>query len=257
MADPAKPLDPNRPGQPGEYAPTEADADLTRQLRAALAPLDILGLRAEVRRGVAHLRGVVRSNRLRDEVETAARDIPGITGLISGIAVEPAWPGDTMAPEDLEPLLGAEDELSGITTVPGTEPDLNQTVWTNDPAAAADGSEPYYPPTDPVVRPISRDDGDLEVVGGFASGALDSPIEEINVLPQFRRGDEEIAAEVAQALREDAETSDLNVEIRVRRGIVILRGRVNSLDEAEAAEQVAGNVPDVREVREEFDIDGM
>jgi osmotically-inducible protein OsmY len=257
MADPAKPLGPDRPGQPGEYRPTEADVDLTGRLRAALAPLDILGLRAEVRRGVAHLRGVVRSNRLRDEVESTARDVPGITGLVSGIAVETAWPGDSMAPEDLEPLLGAEDEFSGITTVPGTEPDLNQTNWTNDPAAAADGNEPYYAPTDPIVRPIPRDDGDLEIVGGFASGSLDSPIEEVNVLPQFRRGDEEIAAEVARALQEDAETSDLNVEVRVRRGVVILRGQVNSLDEAEAAEQVAANVPDVREVREEFDVAGM
>jgi osmotically-inducible protein OsmY len=112
--------------------------------------------------------------------------------------------------------------------------------------------EPVFAPTDPLTRMGSRG---LEVLGGFAATSMDEVAEEGHeVGGEHLRGDEEIADDVRRELREDAMTTDLALHVVVLEGVVYLRGRVASLDEAEAAEEVAGRVPGVVEVREKLDV---
>jgi osmotically-inducible protein OsmY len=59
---------------------------------------------------------------------------------------------------------------------------------------------------------------------------------------------------VLNAIRNDAYTTDLDIDVTVENGIVYLRGRVNSLDDVEQAEEVAGSVEGVVDVEEELEI---
>lgn len=233
------------------------DRDLTAALRAALGPLELVGLQPEVRDGIAYLEGTVATPLQRDRAEELARGVPGIRGVVNELVVERVSPTDTPRMLELEPVADVDVELEGLGTIPGTEPDLNLTLGTNDPAEAADGSEPYYPPTDPVVKPAPRKKGDIRIVGGFARDSMDLPIEPEDYPARLQRGDDEIAADVKLALEEDAATTDLDVWVAVRRGVVHLRGRVKSIEDAELAEEVASRVPGVVEVREELDVEGL
>ena len=67
-------------------------------------------------------------------------------------------------------------------------------------------------------------------------------------------GDEAMADLVRQELREDAATTDLEIRVVVRDGVVHLHGTVTDLDDADAAEEVASRIPGVREVSEELDV---
>jgi hypothetical protein len=111
---------------------------------------------------------------------------------------------------------------------------------------------PYFPPTDPVVRPSDDPEG-LEVVGGFAPTAMDDPETETGVFPNT---DDDLAEAVRRELIVDAATADLAGRIRVfaRNGVVVLRGAVETLADAEEVEAVAGRVEGVVEVREELDV---
>jgi len=111
---------------------------------------------------------------------------------------------------------------------------------------ASDGDEVYIPPTDPVVTTDSH--GQAQILGGFAISSTD----EIAVprSSDGQLGDEAIAETVRQELREDAATTDLQVEVEVNAGIVVLRGTVSDLDDVDNAEAVAARVPGVVEVQE-------
>ena len=151
----------------------------------------------------------------------------------------------------------ADYDVPGASVYSGTEDELNDDIGTTDPSEAADGEEPYYPPTDPVVRPVRRTEGDLEITGGFSTGSLDRPIEADPPPERLRDGDDEIARRVRTALREDAATTDLPIKVVVRDGVAYLRGTVESLEDVEQAEAVAGQVEGVVEVQEELDIEGL
>lgn len=235
----------------------DVDPDLTAKLHAAIAPFDVIGLRAEARSGVAYLRGLVASHVIREQVEYAVLEVPGIRGLISGLVVDSETPRDMLLAADLEPLLGSPEEVAGIPTIPGTEPEFNKTIGTTDSAMAADGSDVFYPPTDPVVRPIGRNSGDLEIVGGWSAGSLDSPISAEDRPTHYARGDEEVEEDVKRALGEDSATTDLDIRVLVRGGVVFLFGRVGSIEDADLAEEVAGRVDGVSEVREELEVAGL
>jgi osmotically-inducible protein OsmY len=70
----------------------------------------------------------------------------------------------------------------------------------------------------------------------------------------MKLNDDEIAENVLNAIRNDAYTTDLDIDVTVENGIVYLRGRVNSLDDVEQAEEVAGSVEGVVDVEEELEI---
>lgn len=132
------------------------------------------------------------------------------------------------------------------------DPDFTGDVGTTDSQVAAEGAEPYFPPTDPVVRPSDDPEG-LEVVGGFAESALDEPETATGVFPNT---DDDLADAVRRELAEDSATADLAPLIRVtaRNGVVTLRGAVETIEDAEEVEAVAGRVEGVAEVREELDV---
>ena len=65
-------------------------------------------------------------------------------------------------------------------------------------------------------------------------------------------GDDALAETVRLAQRRDASTAGPAVPVRVRDGVVRLRGTVDRPEDAENAEAVAAGVPGVREVVEEL-----
>lgn len=119
----------------------------------------------------------------------------------------------------------------------------------DDPAAEPDTA--YFPPTDPVIGQEYA--GDLEVVNGFAATSDDDVVEQASTDGAI--GDEELTDTIRRELRRDASTHDLAIHVRVRGGVARLTGVVPSLEDAENAEDVAGRVPGVQEVREELDIE--
>lgn len=111
----------------------------------------------------------------------------------------------------------------------------------------AEGGEPAFPPTDPVLSPEGR------LIGGFAKTSMDS----VAVAPSTldaRPGDEAMADAVRRELREDASTTGLLVYVEVRGGVAFLRGRVDGLEDADNAADVASRVRGVRQVVEHLTI---
>ena len=91
------------------------------------------------------------------------------------------------------------------------------------------------------------------MLGGFSASSMDEVEPEASTLDrQF--GDEAIADAIRRELREDAATTELQIDVLVRDGIVRLRGSVPTLDDADNAEAVASRVAGVREVVEELDV---
>jgi hypothetical protein len=143
---------------------------------------------------------------------------------------------------DLDPSWRVESE----------EPDFADSPGTTDIIEAIEEGEPYFPPTDPPVRPDRLDNAGM--LGGFAATSLEEPTDDVDHPIRLLTNDEEIAERVRYALAADAYTTDLNIEVEVNNGTVYLTGRVASLEEAEQAEQVAGDVAGVEEVEENLEI---
>ena len=183
--------------------------------------------------------------------------------------------GDAAAPSGRAEVIDEESDLTtsphsldGADTAPAdadVEPSLVDQELLTDPVAAvggpddsadpvADGDEVYVPPTDPVVQPGRH--GDVTVLGGFSPSAGEE-IRPRRSASDGQIGDEAIVDAVQSALRHDAATTDLAIEVTVERGIVRLRGTVPGLEDAEAAEEVAGRVEGVKDVVEELQIAGL
>lgn len=147
---------------------------------------------------------------------------------------------------------------------PNVSPDVSSDVGTTFPREAVagpwtpeEGDRPYFPPTDPVVKPNPASTQGLDVLGGMEPTAMDDVGlvggQEIGVMP----GDDQVHAAVVRELREDAMTTDLLLQVLVRDGDVTLRGRVSSLEESEAALEVAGRVEGVGNVLDEIAVEGL
>jgi osmotically-inducible protein OsmY len=67
-------------------------------------------------------------------------------------------------------------------------------------------------------------------------------------------GDEAIADTIRRELREDAATTDFDIEVSVNRGVVRIRGTVPTLDDAESVEEIAFRVEGVVDVYDELKI---
>lgn len=109
----------------------------------------------------------------------------------------------------------------------------------------AESDDVYFPPTDPVVGLDIH--GRVEVVGGFSPTAMEA----VEVEPSSEDplpGDEALADAIRRELRADALTTALNLEVRVRQGVVYLRGKVPGPEDADYAAEVASRVPGVAEV---------
>jgi len=114
-------------------------------------------------------------------------------------------------------------------------------VGTSDVIESVRDAEPYTPPIDPPVLPGGRDG--IHVATGFGTSA-----EEVSVLEDVPRGDEDIREEVMMVLSQDSLTSQYRLQVAVRNGIVHVVGLVTSTEDAEYAAAMIDNLPGVIEV---------
>jgi BON domain-containing protein len=137
-----------------------------------------------------------------------------------------------------------------IDDIPDSEIEIepfNAPVET-DPTEAVEEAEPYFPPTDPVVRVDEQ--GETRIAGGFGTG---EPLEHRPVAAtEDVPSDEALEDLVHRALRLDASTAHLRLKVGVLQGVVRLQGLIEDEADAENALAVAGDVPGVVEVIDEL-----
>ncbi len=204
-----------------------------------------------------------------DELATTPADDPVLAAdpwaSPSSYSLKDIDEGDTPRDEEMDqlidPTFGRENmgntnldvlDLDPSWLVEGEEPDFMDSPGTSDIIEAVEEGEPYVPPIDPplTTRPLTN----ASMRGGFSTGA-DEELDDTEDEPlRVRGGDEDIAARVIRALRLDAYTTDLNIDVEVEDGVVYLTGKVRSLEEVERAEEVAGSVLGVEEVEEDLEI---
>jgi osmotically-inducible protein OsmY len=224
-----------------------------------------------VKDGVAYLDGMIESAAQRDAATDLALAVDGITRVQNDLEIEEfGLPGEATQPDEQirgdvsYRMLEADREANPTLLQEQTEPDYNEPIATigddvtSDPMIAVEEGIPYVPPTDPVVRP-SRDEQTIEIVGGFGTSSDDEfpDLDATTALGDAPPGDEDLREEVLAALRADAATTELIIDVTVRNGTVRLRGEVQTLDDAELAEEVAGRVPGIREVIEELTVPSL
>ena len=148
-------------------------------------------------------------------------------------------------------MMGSPVPKDGLQSpdVPGEE--LDEDDATTDPYAASDDGRIYYPPEDAPTQP-SRQRRDADVAVGFGTSADDVALDEVDVPERFDVSDQQIAANVQQALRLHSETQDLNIRVQVQDGIATLRGQVDTLADVASAEDIASEIEGVEEVREQL-----
>lgn len=251
---------------PEVMSPTE------RQLAAAIDRRlqEEAGIFAAVRVGgdVAYLDGLVESAAQRDAASDLAAGVDGIGRVQNDLDVEEiGLPGQhTSTNSSVYADAGSQLLDRDLVTDPqplrdDMEPDFNNPIdelggdMTTNAMIAVEEGLPYMPPTDPVVRPANDAQG-LSVAGGFGETSDDEypDLGATTATGDAPAGDEDIREQVIEALRTDAATIDLVIDVIVRNGIVHLRGQVPTIDDAEAAEEVAARVPTVLEVMEELEV---
>jgi hypothetical protein len=117
-----------------------------------------------------------------------------------------------------------------------------------DPAEAVEEAEPYFPPTDPVVR--QGPTGETKIAGGFGAG--EAPKMHARAAMEDVPSDEALEDIIHRQLRLDASTAQLHLKVGVLQGTVRLQGVVDDEADAENALAVAGDVPGVVEVIDEL-----
>jgi osmotically-inducible protein OsmY len=212
--------------------------------------------------------GTVSSERERDAALEIASRVTGGADIVDEIEISTTAPNSAF--DDSSTQQGfdfvetpeyAEDAASAEF-----DPDMMEDIGagTSDPSESVEEAEPYFPPTDPVVRPDDSGQA-LEITGGFQDTAMDEVAEDPELdatedevdAPEGAniRDDETVQEDISRELSEDSATTDLEIAVEVRHGIVTLLGSVPSLEDALAAEEVARRVPGVRDVREETTIE--
>ncbi|MDI3340830.1 MAG: BON domain-containing protein [Sphaerobacter sp.] len=242
---------------------TRSDAQLQAQLQRLISEAG-LTIDVSVHDGVAQLVGRVTSQELRQAALDLATMVDGIRAVDDQIEFEVISPDSYFEPPDQDEPFGYADEWALRDDMPDSEPDFTGDVGANasDFQEAVEEAEPYFPPTDPVVRP-SRGDEALTVIGGFQDTSMDEVAseehEELGDEENERAGDtgrddEDIRDDVLRELREDALTADLTLDVSVINGVVFLKGVVPSIEDGDNAADVASRVPGVREVRDMTEI---
>jgi hypothetical protein len=148
--------------------------------------------------------------------------------------------------------------------VPDVAPDTSDDVGTTFPREAIAGpwepfeaDRPYFPPTDPVVKPNPTSTQGLDVVGGFEPTSSDDEGLVGETATGLMPGDDQVKAAVVRELREDSMTTDLELRVEVRDGDVTLHGVVNSIEESDAAVEVASRVEGVGNVDDQIEVVGL
>lgn len=244
----------------GEPPQAQDHGPLVSRIEGELAAVAGVYAAVEVEGDLVRLNGSVES----EEQRLAAEDI--VARVAPSMRIDNALEVQSELPQSVDDVYAAEPS-SGLTvgTMTGASldptdlsPSFQDQTLLSDPVAAPgpsdgyedpvqEGDNPYTPPADPVVTTNAR--GETQVLGGFSSTADETV--EVERSSDGRLGDEAIADAVRRELQEDAATTELRLDVVVRRGVVHLRGEVEGLEDAENAEDVAGRVPGVREVQDE------
>lgn len=229
------------------------DAEVRQRVYEILSTYDTDQVFLDVNEGEVRLAGQVSSDGVRREIGVVVSQLEGVRAVRNDLHVEYVDPEGahlTYHPERASEMQEQGGEVAGQ----GTEIDLNEELGARDVMEASSEAEPYFPATDLVVRPAPETSEGFEVVGGFSDTSMDEVSEGQDSVSSVERGDEAIADDVRRELREDSLTTDLDIRVYVRQGVVYLRGTVATIDDAEAAEEVAARVPGVAEVREELEV---
>jgi osmotically-inducible protein OsmY len=236
--------------------PTAGESALVDVLNRAFEAVGIYAA-VEIGDGTLSISGEVGSNRERQAALDVATAVAHARGLVvdDGLEVIPSFPDSAFgdygnADHGAFAYLSA-DRDHDLCLDQGLEgdPDFAGEFGTSDPEEAASEAIPYFPSTDPVVRPIANGQG-LSIIGGFGATSLDA--EPHDTEKGRRRSDDDLEQDVLRELQEDALTADLQIEVEVRHGVAHLRGQVQTLDDAENAEAVASWVRGIKEVEEEL-----
>ncbi len=213
------------------------DERIRQNVLQVASALDEVSVGCSVEDGHVILEGIVSSDEHAYQLESAVRGLAGVRSVTNDLMIE-----------------GFVATVGNVAEGVDLTPDFTAEVGTGDYLEAVSEAEPYTPPTDPVVKSDRSTDG-IEMVNGFAETADEGAA--VDRLPGLPRGDDELAEAILQALHSDAATTDLTIEVDVQEGVVYLRGVVSSLEDVDAAESVAAQVPGVEEVQEELQIVGM
>ena len=245
---------------PTQSANDKPGADLLTRLNEMLEAAGIF-VAAELRDGLLMLSGEVDSAENRQaalDVATALAEPRGIR-VDDTIDILPDSP-DTAFEDDTADGSAAfgyidpdRDNDNRVDSGFEAEPDFTDDIGTTDSEEAAAEAIPYFPPTDPVVRETDTQEG-LEVVGGFSATSMD---DQVGGASFDDRNDDDLNQAVMRELAEDSLTIDLDVQAVTVNGVVVLRGVVDALEDAENAEAVASRVPGVKEVREEITVTAL
>jgi osmotically-inducible protein OsmY len=205
------------------------------------------------------------------EARVAAADVARAVApdrhLANDLEIEEVWPATPPTADTLPLAMDPPDTAQEVRASSELEPDFTDQELETSPVTMAgeagtaidpesDGETVFFPPTDPVVT--IGDDGRPEVLGGFAPTAMDDA--DALVPPSAldgQLGDEAIADGVRLALRRDALTTDLAIDVAVAQGVVYLRGAVPTLEDVDSAEDVASRITGVVEVIEELEVAGF
>lgn len=247
---------------------SKQERSLAAQIDRALRDEAEIFAAVRVRGDVAYLDGMIESAAQRDAATDLALTVAGIARVQNDLEIEEfGEPGaaarldESVLADASYQMLEADLAASANALQEPAEPDYNEPVpliggdMTRDAMIAAEEGIPYVPPTDPVVRP-SNDEETIAVVGGFGTAADEQfpDLDATTSLGDAPPGDEDLREEVLVALRADAATTELIIDVQVRQRRVYLRGEVATLEDANLAEEVAGRVPGVREVIEELTV---
>lgn len=203
---------------------------------------------AEARQAASDIVAAIAPNKRIDNSIEVDLTLPQMVGGLTSAEPSPSDDANSLAElrareEEWEPDF-TDQPLLADTESAGPDSEGPEDV-------AAEGGETYVPPTDPVITTDRH--GRTVVLGGTEADSM----EETQVAPSASDnvpGDEAIADAVRRELREDAATTDLEIDVSVEHGVVRLRGTVPYLDDADNAEAVAARVPGVREVIEELEV---
>jgi hypothetical protein len=147
------------------------------------------------------------------------------------------WP-DTEPSAHTKTELDTEDELSPFP----------ETVGTHDVIESVRDAEPYEAPIDPPVLPGGREG--VHVATGFGVDAEEEAAQDASP-----RGDDDVREEALLTLRQDSLTSKYRLDVTVHRGVVRLTGRVPSVEDAEHATWVLGELAGVVNVVDDTTLD--
>jgi hypothetical protein len=127
-------------------------------------------------------------------------------------------------------------------------------IGTSDAIEAVRDAEPYMAPIDPPVLPDRVPGGGSEgkaVATGFGVSPEEEAYEDRFSSSPLPRSDADIEDEATLLLRQDSLTSTLPLHAQVENGVLRLTGQVQSIEEADHAAWVLGELAGVDEVIDE------